>query len=402
MSVKLDFPLIEVEEGSARFYIPKVEGLKERGPASSRVPVFYNPAMKLNRDIAVLFLKAVSLSHRVKRVCEPMAGCGVRGLRFLLEVSSIELAVLNDLNPRAFKLSKLNLEKAGAAGKTEVHNLDAEVLLARYTAPGERFDYVDLDPYGSPIPYLDSCLRSVRGGGFLALTATDMPVLCGANPKACLRKYGAKPLKVEYCHELAARILLAAAVRLAARRDLALQPLFTHTTDHYTRLYLQVLKGARRADKALEQLGRLHHCPRCLNREVTRGLEPPPALKSCPECGGPMEMAGPLWLGNLWNGETVEAMARLLPETRLAKPGEASSLLEKVKLEARVEAVGYYTVDRLAEKFKGRPPSPASMTETLRGEGFNSSLTHFNPQGFRTEAPHRLVVEAFRKLSSQA
>jgi len=394
----LDFPLTLAREGSVEFYIPKVEGLKRRGPGTAKIPVFYNPAMELNRDLAVLFLKAVNLIRQVKSACEPMAGCGVRGIRFAVEVEGIEKVVMNDLNPRAVRLAKLNVEKAGVQGKVQVFNFDAEELLCRYSAPGERFDYVDLDPYGSPIPYLDSALRAVRLGGFLALTATDMPLLCGAAPKPCLRRYGAKPLRTEYCHELAARILIGSAVRLAARRDLALKPVFTHASDHYVRVYFQLLKGGSRADEVLSWLGLVYHCSKCLNRTLVKGLKPPqPALKC--ECGKPLEPAGPLWLGGLWSLKLVEAMLNQLPKASLGQFKAASRLLERVREEAQVESPTYYTVDRLAEKYGGLPPSPAEVVKVLRAEGFKASLTHFNPQSFRTSAPHRVVVEAFRRLS---
>ncbi|KYH38554.1 MAG: tRNA (guanine(26)-N(2))-dimethyltransferase [Candidatus Hecatellales archaeon B24] len=391
--------LVEVREGSVRFYVPEAEALRRRrGPSTARLPVFYNPAMESNRDLAVVFLKAVGKTHRVKRVCEPMAGCGIRGVRFAVE-TEVEWVALNDLNPKAAALTKLNVEKAGVEGKTAVFNLDAEELLCKFSAPGRRFDFVDLDPYGSPSPYLDSCFRAVRRGGFLAVTATDTATLCGVNQKACLRKYGAKPLKTEYCHELAVRILVGAAVRLAARRDLALKPLFTYSTDHYVRVYLQMFKGARKADEVLSMLGFLYHCPRCLSRQTIRGLKlPHPAVK-CSECGFSMEAAGPLWLGSLWHPETVEAMEAELSRVKIGRLKEARSLLEKVKLEMEVDVPGYYTVDRLAEVLHSPPTSPVRLVKALRKAGFQVSLTHFTPQGVRTDASAKALKEVLAGLS---
>lgn len=36
------------------------------------------------------------------------------------------------------------------------------------------FDAVDLDPYGSPVQFLDSAVQAVSEGGLLMVTATDM------------------------------------------------------------------------------------------------------------------------------------------------------------------------------------------------------------------------------------
>jgi tRNA (guanine26-N2/guanine27-N2)-dimethyltransferase len=43
----------------------------------------------------------------------------------------------------------------------------------------DRFDVVDLDPYGSPAVFLDGAVQSVKDGGLLLVTCTDMAVLCG-------------------------------------------------------------------------------------------------------------------------------------------------------------------------------------------------------------------------------
>jgi tRNA (guanine26-N2/guanine27-N2)-dimethyltransferase len=43
----------------------------------------------------------------------------------------------------------------------------------------QAYDAIDLDPYGTPAHFLDSALQAVAEGGLLAVTATDMAVLCG-------------------------------------------------------------------------------------------------------------------------------------------------------------------------------------------------------------------------------
>ena len=65
-----------------------------------------------------------------------------------------------------------------------------------------RFDVIDLDPYGSPAEFLDGAVQSVSDGGMLAVTCTDMAVLCGNHSEACYAKYGCMPLKGKFCHEM--------------------------------------------------------------------------------------------------------------------------------------------------------------------------------------------------------
>ena len=42
-----------------------------------------------------------------------------------------------------------------------------------------RFSVIDLDPYGSPTPFLDAAVQSTKEGGLMCITCTDMAVLCG-------------------------------------------------------------------------------------------------------------------------------------------------------------------------------------------------------------------------------
>ncbi len=66
----------------------------------------------------------------------------------------------------------------------------------------KRFSIVDLDPYGSPAPFLDAAVQCVADGGLLLITCTDMAVLCGNHSETCHAKYGSISLKSKFCHEM--------------------------------------------------------------------------------------------------------------------------------------------------------------------------------------------------------
>ena len=53
-----------------------------------------------------------------------------------------------------------------------------------------RFDVIDLDPYGSCSIFLDGAVQSIRDGGLLCVTSTDLTVLCGNHPEVVFSKYG--------------------------------------------------------------------------------------------------------------------------------------------------------------------------------------------------------------------
>lgn len=40
------------------------------------------------------------------------------------------------------------------------------------------FDIIDLDPYGTAVPFLESAISCLEDGGLLAVTYTDLAVLC--------------------------------------------------------------------------------------------------------------------------------------------------------------------------------------------------------------------------------
>jgi tRNA (guanine26-N2/guanine27-N2)-dimethyltransferase len=68
----------------------------------------------------------------------------------------------------------------------------------------EAFTVVDLDPYGSAIPFLDAAVKSVADEGLLCVTCTDMAVLAGGHlSETCFAKYGAISIpNVPFCHEM--------------------------------------------------------------------------------------------------------------------------------------------------------------------------------------------------------
>ena len=54
---------------------------------------------------------------------------------------------------------------------------------------------IDLDPYGTAAPFIDSAVQAVSDGGLLCVTCTDMASLSGNQPEACFAKYGSMPTR---------------------------------------------------------------------------------------------------------------------------------------------------------------------------------------------------------------
>ena len=46
------------------------------------------------------------------------------------------------------------------------------MLMYEHREPAKRFDVIDLDPYGTACPFLDSAVQAVADGGLLCVTCT--------------------------------------------------------------------------------------------------------------------------------------------------------------------------------------------------------------------------------------
>jgi tRNA (guanine26-N2/guanine27-N2)-dimethyltransferase len=400
-SLNFSFPTETVKEGQASVVVPKLAAyVKEAWEyAPSKAPVFYNPAMELNRDLAVLAMQTYQKNlGREISVCEPLAGCGIRGIRFAVEVEGVRKVFVNDINPKAAKLAQFNVERNKLASSVLVANEDANLFLSRYAAPRKRFDYIDVDPFGSPVPYLDAALRALRNGGLLALTATDMAPLCGVHPNACVRKYGGKPLRTEYCHELAVRLLVGCLTMIAAKHEIGIEVLFSHSTDHYIRVYAVVRYGARLADKSVRMMGYVLHCFSCFHRETSRGIISP-LKQGCAECGAKLNIAGPLWLGRIADEIFCSLMKREADGRGLKQERRILKLISLVQDEAETLAT-YYVVDKICDKLNLSVPPLTKVVDAVRRAGFQAALTHFNSRGVRTGAPANVVKEVIAKLAT--
>lgn len=115
----------------------------------------------------------------------------------------------------------------------------------------DQFDVIDLDPYGCPSIFLDSAVQSIKNGGLLLVTATDMAVLAGNTPETCYSKYGAISLKMKCCHEVALRILLKCIESHANRYNRYIEPVLSLSADFYIRVFVRVFTGAQKCKHTL-------------------------------------------------------------------------------------------------------------------------------------------------------
>jgi len=396
-----DFPSETVSEGKVKVLVPKLEAFKKQpcDYAPSKAPVFYNPVMELNRDVSVLAFQTYQrLVDREISICDPLTGSGIRGVRFAAEIHGVEKVVISDINVRSFSLAMHNMHLNKLEDRMSVQHMDANCLLSYHGAPHRRFDIVDIDPFGSPVPYLDSAVRALRNKGLLAVTATDLAPLCGVHAKACIRKYGGKPLRTEYCHELAVRLLASDTAVVAAKQDIGISIVFSHSSDHYIRIYAQIDYGAKKADTSIKSLGYVLHCFNCFHRELAEVVSPQ-LFEKCPECGSKMSWAGPLWLEKIFSSDFCEAMMQENKRTALRNSRKITKLLSLVKGEAEAP-ITYFVIDHISDKLSLGVPSVSVMLRNLRDNEFQAVQTHFNSRGIRTNAPALIMQELLKQANA--
>jgi len=318
---------------------------------------------------------------RAETYLDAMAASGIRGVRAAADGWA---ATLVDRDPDAVALCEANLARNGLAG--EVCHDDANAVL---WDPERVFDVVDLDPFGTPAPFLDAAFANARD--LVCVTATDTAPLCGAHMASGIRKYASVPRNTEYHAEVGVRVLLAAIARSGARFDVGVAPLLTHATHHYVRTYVDLTHRAGAANEAVDSLGHVYHCPECLYREHERGLHAarPPA---CPHCGGTnLLTAGPIWLGRTHDAAFVAATRDHLTDDAGTRE-RATRLLETI--EAELDRPTHYDQHRLYGRWGEPAVGMDAFLDALRDAGFAASRTHYGGTTFETDAPVGAIRDA--------
>jgi tRNA (guanine26-N2/guanine27-N2)-dimethyltransferase len=363
----------ELVEGATRLFPPannlgkpaRAPGVKEKG-----VP-FYNPGMALNRDLSVLLVEAHARAvGREVDVLDALAGTGARAVRLAHEVTAPIIVHANDGDPAAVaairRAAKANQVPEGRLAVTEG---DAYVRLA-----SRRFDVVDLDPYGSPMPFVDAAMRSVRHGGLVCATATDTGALAGAFPKACRRRYDAHHglNRAPWRSEVGLRILGGALVRAAARFDRSATPVLSISHGHWMRVVARVGDSKKGGDASLRHLG-------------DAWLDADGFGQVGARAPADLPWAGPLWTGPLHDAALLGGMAEACADGRvLARRREVGSLLPVLAKEA--DAPPFWVVPDLFQGRFGQTPRREGLFARLRAAGHVAERTHLDPQGVRTDA----------------
>ena len=329
------------KEGKVEVEVPDPSLYPPRGDT----PVFFNPRARVSRDLSVLIIKVL----QPRQVSDVMCATGIRGIRYAVE-GGVKHVLFNDHNPLAVRLTEKNAQRYGI--DAEFYQEDVNVLLNE-----RRSEVVDLDPFGSPSPFLQAAGRSVVHKGVMMVTATDTAPLSGASPNSAARKYHVVLRKLPWYKELAVRVLLGYVQHHLMIWEKAMVPIFSYFVEHHVRVIGRVMKRPSTVSRAARLL------------KIVEGV-------------------GPLWTGRLHDREILEETLKVWDEDYSKESRTVLSLASE-----EIETVGYYNLHLLAKSLKVSVPPRDQIMEELKSMGYEVSRTAFDPRALKTNAPENVLRE---------
>ena len=389
---EVDFETMTIREGMVEVIVPKLDyyRVSPNEYVPSRAPVFYNPLMKENRDLTVLVANVIR--REVERnLCfgDSMAGVGVRSIRVLTEAGWDE-AYANDSSGRAFATIVMNARMNRLEDRLHASKMDANIFHIAHSLSGNRFDMLDLDPFGTPVGFLDTCFHAVKHGGVLSVTATDTANLFGVHKRAARMLYGVNVLKTGFMREIGVRVLLKAVAEAAARSERGIDPIVSVTRRHYVKVFVKVLKGRKHAFKSVSQIKFLKV------RRIGKIYEPL-GVVDVEEIGNSDSLLlGPLYTGETYSREWIEKILLQKTEKTLVDKDVFKNL--EILVSDNQKIIGSIDLTGLASSLRVNPPSRSLIIERLLKEGFKACRSGFDNNCIRTDAGLVELVRIIRSL----
>jgi tRNA (guanine26-N2/guanine27-N2)-dimethyltransferase len=309
-------PVVDVEPSDAGKQAP----LAENGNAESAVMRQEKP--KANPPFKIL---------------DALSATGLRALRYAAEIPFVTSVTSNDLLADAVESIKVNVEHNKPRATIDVSHDDAiahmYTLVAqelrktsmknhRHPVKSDKYDVVDLDPYGSATPFLDAAVQAVRDdGGLLCVTCTDSGVWASNGyPEKAYSLYGGIPLKGgQHSHEVGLRLILHSIQTAAAKYGLAMEPLLSLSIDFYIRVFVRIRKSPAsvkfQAGKSMIAYNCDNGCGAWQTQLLARNKATPNKKgsgtfykhiiaggsldKNCEHCGSLQHITGPMYAGRL-------------------------------------------------------------------------------------------------------
>ncbi|AOA62703.1 tRNA methyltransferase [Komagataella phaffii] len=400
----------KIKEGKAEILFPKED------------KVFYNPIQQFNRDLSICGIRAWSELYQsagkkrnnegeVKpfiNILEALSASGLRALRYGHEIPLVKKVVANDFSPAAVESIKLNIEHNQLNGIVKANEGDAILFMSQFRDKPE-FHVIDLDPYGTATPFIDSAVQAVKNDGLLLVTCTDLGVLAGSSyPEKCFALYGGTNIPGDATHESALRLVLSMIASTAAKYKKTIEPMLSLSIDFYVRLFIRVKTSPIKVKEHASTTMINYHCSGCgttydqpLGKKtqdektgrykftMARG---PPVGEKCTFCHKTMHLAGPMWAGQLHNKTFIDKslqISKSLDKDVYGTTDRIEGMLTLAKQE--LETPFYFKPGSLSSVIKCPAPPINELVSALGNLGYMASLTHAMPSAIKTNAPWEAI-----------
>jgi tRNA (guanine26-N2/guanine27-N2)-dimethyltransferase len=430
-------------EGATPSILPIPSEIDEhfgRGPGSKGLrEVFHNSVMAGSRTRSVLllhhFLNNSYFPEGPIRLLDGLGASGIRARRLITELPSEQSSRLDvhvcDILPESLSWVEKNAELFHPQHPLKLIQGD---LRSRVLEGG--WHWIDLDPYGSPMPFLDPVIQALSRNSILEVSATDTAALTGSSKGPTMRRYGAFVRTDDWAHDSGLRVLLANIARIAARHDRAIQPLLSVWESHHLRVSVSVQRSKQKASAVEKNIGWRVINPSSdeLKSSIDAGLHSHGcADRSQPFCFLPFRhpvnhkdrrISGPLWTGPLMSPEVLLSFNQDLIEklcvpcveslTSWGFPSEEHDLLiensrrsaqraiHRFSEEAHVDPrASLFIVDRLHPFIPlSGPPSPGKLAEALTENGHPSCVSSYPNPAILTSAPWDIIYNLALEVST--
>lgn len=401
-----------VQEGKATILTPKQD------------EVFYNPIQQFNRDLSIMAIKAYdeirhekiqaikkkSKNKRTKlnglKILESLAASGLRSCRYGLEIPEAGKIVANDMLAEAVKSINKNVEYNKLTDKVVANQGDAIKFMG---STDEKFHIVDLDPYGTAAPFIDSAIQCLEDDGMLLVTCTDAGVLAGSGyPEKCFALYGGNNFGNAYVngesnHEVGIRLILNLIASTAAKYKKTIEPMLSLSIDYYFRVLVKVKTSPINVKNHASETMLTYGCNGCGHKIVqplgmknnTKFQYPKlqgPISSNCQYCGTSYNVAGPMYAGNLHNREFIDKVLKIneSSDKEIYVTNERIKGMLTLASNELDDAPFFFNLNQLCSIFKSPPISIEQYTKAVGNLGYKVSLTHAKKNCVKTNLPWNL------------
>ncbi|CAD8055126.1 unnamed protein product [Paramecium primaurelia] len=388
-----------IKEGKALIQTKRVE-IKEGKQIEEEV--FYNPAQIINRDLTVLTIDTFSENRQPITILDALSASGLRSVRFAQEIQNIKEIYANDLSLASLALIEENI-KLNEISNVKIYNMDANKLMKEDI----KFDVIDLDPYGTVCPFLDSAIHACDDS-LLCITCTDSRVLCGPDTQKCFAQYGTARTKMNCFAENGLRTLLYTISQAAGRLGKAIKPLISFYGEFYLRVFVHVIKDKKETHKLFSQIGNLFFCQSCQSfhvypygqkEEKSYKINKKPIPSKCEVCGSLFKINGPVWIDEINNIEFVKKMLTNLEtkHTHFQTFDQIIGKLTGIINQHEVSSNPYtYNMTYLASNLKCSNISKKEIYAGFQSLGYKIAQCYLQVDLYKTNAPNQAIYDIIK------